>query len=85
MKDVAYKRINITLPAETLKRLDKMVPEGKRSAFIDKAVNGYLTQTSKAALRKELKEGYFTHAARDLQIAQAWAVLDDAAWETRNQ
>ncbi len=38
-----YRRINITLPEETVELIDRMVPKGDRSHFINEALK-YITQ-----------------------------------------
>ena len=85
MSTTAYKRLNISLPTETLKRIDRVTVPGARSRLIDVAVNLYLNKKSRADLHKRLKEGYIANRARDLQIAQEWSRLDDAAWFERNK
>lgn len=75
------KRINITLPEETIQRIDKIVKEGKRSQFIDKAVNFYLEKKSKVQLRQSMKEGAIKRAQRDLDICAEWFMIEDEVWQ----
>ena len=79
MRNESYERINITLPSHTLRRVDHVAKHGDRSRFIDTAINFYLTQRSRARLRKSLREGAANRATRDRDIA---AMLDFSdAWE----
>ena len=82
MKNSTHQRINITLPAQTLHRIDQIAEHGDRSRLIDTAVNLYLTQRTRAQLWKALREGAEARATRDRDIAAALFDLDDP-WETR--
>lgn len=73
------KRINITLPEETIRLLDEVTAKGERSRFIDRAIRRYVEDSAKANLRRQLKEGYERHADRDLETAEAWLALDEEA------
>jgi CopG family transcriptional regulator/antitoxin EndoAI len=75
------KRVNITLPEETIQKIDKIVKEGKRSQFIDKAINFYIEKKSSAQLKKLMKEGAIKRAQRDLDICAEWFVLENEVWE----
>lgn len=70
------KRINITLPEETLKLLDKVADYGSRSRFIDHAIRFYTDTVGKKNLRKGLKEGALVRADRDMQLVEEWFLLD---------
>jgi transposase len=66
------KRINISLPEETIALIDRMIEHGDRSRLIDEAVRRYIQETGKANLRKRLKEGAIRRAERDLHLAEEW-------------
>lgn len=72
-----YQRINITLPKDTVKLLERVAPSGDRSRLIDDAVRLYITHVGKASLRKRLKTGALKSAARDAEIASEWFELED--------
>lgn len=75
MKNDTYERVNITLPSQTLRRLDRVAKRGERSQFINDAVTARLDKR----LRKELIEGY-KRAAKDpemLELAE-WGIEDYA-------
>jgi len=75
-----YIRLNITLPADTVRTIDSVARKGDRSRFIDHAVRHYVESTGRAALRAQLQEGAIRRAERDLAIAQEWFALDEEAW-----
>ena len=74
------KRINVTLPEETLGLIDRVVQPGQRSRLINEAVQYYVEAKGWANLREQLREGAVRRAERDLEIAQEW--FGDEAWES---
>ena len=74
------KRINVTLPEETLGLIDRVVQPGQRSRLINEAVQYYVEAKGRANLREQLREGAVNRAERDLEIAQEW--FGDEAWES---
>jgi CopG family transcriptional regulator/antitoxin EndoAI len=83
MKNVSttYKRINISIPIETLKLLDKMAPPKKRSQFIAEAITKHAEEIKRLQLRKQLKAGYLANAESDRQIAEEWFSIEQEAYE----
>ena len=77
-----YSRINITLPEETIRLIDRVCKKGNRSRLIDKAVKRYVTDARRANLRKLLKEGALRRAERDLRLAEESFFLEEEAWQT---
>ena len=75
------KRINVVLPVETIKVLDRVAPKGNRSRLISEAVLHYVESRAKGNLAEQLKAGAVANAKRDLEIAQEWFSLDEKAWE----
>ncbi len=74
------KRINVTLPEETLQLIDRVVQPGQRSRLISEAVQHYVEAKGRTNLREQLREGAVRRAERDLEIAQEW--FGDEAWES---
>ena len=79
------RRINITLPEETLALLDGVAKKGGRSRLIDEAVRFYVDHESRGNLRTQLAEGYERRAARDLQLAEEWFAVEEDAWVDGNE
>lgn len=69
------RRLNITLPEITVRRIDRLAKKGERSRLIDEAVNRYLEQVGRATLRKRLQEGARKRAERDLHLTEEWFAL----------
>jgi len=74
------KRINISLPEETLQLIDRVVEKGDRSRFIDTAVKKFVETRGRARLERLLKEGALKRGGRDLGLAQEWFALEEEAW-----
>jgi CopG family transcriptional regulator/antitoxin EndoAI len=75
-----HRRINITLPEETIRLIDRVARKGDRSFLISEAVRHYVAFIGKARLRRLLKEGALRHAERDLKIVEEWSSLDEEPW-----
>lgn len=75
-----HKRINITLPEETIEILDRVTKKRGRSELIDRAIISYISGIGKKNIRTQLKEGYERHARHDLEMAQEWFSLEEEAW-----
>ena len=78
-----HRRINVTLPEETLKLIDRVSPRGQRSRLIHLAVRRYVMEMRRKKLRKRLKEGYLHRASEDRSSAEEWFLLDEEACRPR--
>jgi CopG family transcriptional regulator / antitoxin EndoAI len=77
----AYKRINISIPIETLQLLDEVAPPRKRSQFIADAITQYVGGIKRLQLREQLKAGYIANAESDRQMAEEWFPIEQEAYE----
>ena len=75
-----HKRVNITLPEETLRLIDRAAKKGYRSHFIDEAVRHFAKERSRVHLKARLKEGAQKRARRDLVTAREWFLLEEESW-----
>ena len=64
------RRLNITLPEETVRMLDRAVPRGRRSKLIDEAVTRILKEQGRANLRRQLALGATARSERDREMAE---------------
>jgi len=80
-----HRRINITLPEETVRLIDRVSEKGDRSRLINKAVKRYVADARRAYLRKRLKEGALRRAGRDLRLAEESFFLEEEAWRTNTR
>jgi CopG family transcriptional regulator/antitoxin EndoAI len=72
-----HRRLNITLPEETVRLMDRVSKRGGRSRLISEAVRRYVRQLGRTNLRRRLKEGALRRAERDRELAQDWFALED--------
>ncbi len=75
-----HRRLNITLPEETIRLLDRVAKKGDRSRVIAEAVERYVAEVGRSHLRKRIKEGALRRAGRDIEIAEDWFSLEEEAW-----
>lgn len=80
-----HRRINITLPEETLRLVDRVAEHGDRSRLIDEAIRQYIKKIGRENLKSRLKEGAIRRAERDLKISEEWFLLDEEAWQKRSR
>jgi len=73
------KRLNITLPEETVRLMDRVAGRGRRSSLIDRAVRRYVKEETRANVRKQLAASYKANAELDLQLAADWFPLEEQA------
>ena len=71
------RRLNITLPEQTVQMLERVVPRGQRSRLIDEAVTRFVKEQGRANLQKQLALGAKARSARDREMAEEWFVLPD--------
>jgi CopG family transcriptional regulator / antitoxin EndoAI len=75
-----HKRLNITLPQDTVTLIDEIAPKGDRSLFIDIAVRAYIMQNQQETLREKLKVGAIARSMRDSQLSSDWFDLEEEIW-----
>lgn len=75
-----HTRVNITLPKDTLRLLDRVTQKGGRSGFVDQAVRFYIKETGRANLKKQLRIGALARASRDANLAEEWFHIDEEVW-----
>jgi CopG family transcriptional regulator / antitoxin EndoAI len=80
-----YRRLNISLPEETVRLLDRVAAKGARSHVIAEAVTRYVTEIGKARIRRLMKERAAKRADLDIEIAEEWVSSDREAWENRKR
>lgn len=76
-----HRRLNVTLPEETVRLIDRVAPRGDRSRLIDRAVRDYVARIGRTNLRRLLKEGAIREAKADLELAQEYFPLEEEAWQ----
>jgi CopG family transcriptional regulator / antitoxin EndoAI len=72
-----YQRVDVTLPKETVRLLEKIAKRGDRSRLVDQAIRYFAKEMSRANLKKQLKEGAMINASRDLNLVEEWFSIDN--------
>lgn len=80
-----HRRINITLPEDTVRLIDRVATKGDRSRLIGEAIRHYVQATGRAELKKRLREGALRRADRDRALAREWFLIDEGAWQHRGK
>jgi len=75
------RRLNIILPEQTVRLMDRVVGKGRRSGLIDRAVRRYVKEETRANLRKQLADSYEANAAFDQQLAEDWFPVEEETWQ----
>ena len=78
------KRLNITLPEQTVRLIDRVAGKGHRSSLIDTAVRRYLQREARTNLRRRLVESYKYNADFDLQLTEEWFPIEEEIWRQEN-
>jgi CopG family transcriptional regulator/antitoxin EndoAI len=77
-----HRRINVTLPEETVKLLERVSEKGDRSRLINEAVRRHIAALGRRNVRKRVKEGSLRRAERDRRLAEEWFLPEEEAWRT---
>lgn len=80
-----YKRINVTLPEDTVRIIDRVAKKGERSRFIAEAIKHYAQAMTRASLRKKLKEEATQWAAHDLKLTEDFLHVDEETWSSHEK
>jgi CopG family transcriptional regulator / antitoxin EndoAI len=78
-------RINVILPEETVRVLDRIAPKGNRSRLISDAVMYYVSSRGRSNLAEQLKAGALANAGRDMSIAEEWFPVEEETWQRRQK
>ena len=78
MKKSAKKRLNITLPADLVQKLDGLAVS--KSQFIAESVEQRIKEQERAEFEERLKQGYIEANEYNLKIAKEWEHIDFENW-----
>lgn len=70
VQQTTSRRVNVTLPEDTLHLIDRVTEKRDRSRFLDEAVRFYVREAGRENLRKFLREGAVRRAERDRNLVQ---------------
>ena len=67
-----HERVNITLPKDTLRLIDRVTKKTNRSRFLDCAVHFYIAKIGRTNLKTRLRAGAVARRDSDEAIAEEW-------------
>lgn len=79
-RTISRKRVNITLPYDTLHLIERVAPRGGRSRFLDDAVRFYVKEAGRARVHALLRESALKRSDRDLGLVEEWFPLEQEIW-----
>ncbi len=82
-KTITRKRVNITLPKETILLIDQVAEKGERSRFLNEAVRFYMEQAGRENIKRLLREGARERGERDLNLAREWFPVEYEIWQRK--
>jgi len=74
-------RMNITIPEQLARKLDRLVSPRKKSMFIVKSLEEYIQGMEREELKARLKEGYKVRRDEGLRIAEEFRKVDLEGWD----
>ena len=73
-------KVTLTLPKGLMDTVREMAPQRGISRFVSKALEDFITNRRRQALRERLKAGYLADAALDQETAEEWRLLEEETW-----
>ena len=74
------KRVDFTLPLDTISLLEQTAPKGKKSELVNQALRVYIRHLKQRTLRRAMREEALADAGQDLQMLEEWRAVDQEAW-----
>jgi len=74
-------KLNITIPEELARQLDKLAGSRKKSRFIAEALRKRIGEIQEQELNKILEEGYKVRSRESLSIAKDFESVDLEGWD----
>ena len=74
-------RMNITIPEQLARKLDRLVSPRRKSRFIVQSLEEYIHRMEREELKAKLKEGYKVRGDEGLRIAEDFRKVDLEGWD----
>ena len=74
-------RMNLTLPEELVRQIDKLVEPKKKSQFIAEALRQRIEKIQHEKLQKILEEGYKVREKESQSLAKEFEYVDLEGWD----
>lgn len=73
-------KVTLTIPKETMNQVREAAPARGYSKFVTEAIEYFLEEKRKKALRERLIAGYQANAEADAAMAEEWRPIEEEAW-----
>lgn len=73
-------KVTLTIPKETMNQIREVAPARGYSKFVTEAIEYFLEENRKKALRERLIAGYQANAEADAAMAEEWRPIEEEAW-----
>ena len=73
-------KVTFTIPKETMNQVREVAPARGYSKFVTEAIEYFLEENRKQALRERLIAGYRANAEADAEMAEEWRPIEEEAW-----
>lgn len=80
-KTIVRKRVNVSLPQDTLRLIERVARPGDRSRFLADAVRFYVKEAGRTRMHALLREGAIKRSDRDLGLVEEWFPLEHEIWQ----
>jgi metal-responsive CopG/Arc/MetJ family transcriptional regulator len=74
-------RLNISLPKDLARALDKLTGPRKRSRFISEAISQRVQQLQREEIERILEQGYRADRQESLDLAKEFEAVDLEGWD----
>ena len=82
MTTSAKEKVTLMLPSDLMETVRALAAPRQQSQFIAQAIEYFIAEKERLALRNRLIAGYQTNAAADAQTAAEWEPLAEEVWRT---
>lgn len=73
-------KVTLTLPQELMEKVREMASPRGQSKFVAEALQQYIEEKKREALREDLIAGYQATAEEALAVTKEWEAVDDETW-----
>jgi metal-responsive CopG/Arc/MetJ family transcriptional regulator len=75
-------KVTFTIPKETMNQVREIAPARGYSKFVTEAIEHFLEENRKQALRERLIAGYQANVEADAAMAEEWRPIEEETWST---
>ena len=73
-------KVTFTIPKKTMNQVREVAPARGYSKFVTEAIEYFLEENHKKALRERLIAGYQANAEADAKLAEDWRPIEEEVW-----